>query len=108
MEPAQLSSWFGVELDCLQQCWEKLSERYLISIVERMCLIVLSEKGGCVKTLNFIHFSKNWKNGSALKLLIRNADKETLAGKLTHYGFWIFFFSKENKGQVIYRAHILL
>ena len=33
----------------LQQCWEELSEQYLISIVERMprvCPAVISTKGG--------------------------------------------------------------
>ena len=34
--------------ELLQQCWEELSEQYLISIVERMprlCLAVISAKG---------------------------------------------------------------
>ena len=35
--------------ELLQQCWEELSEQYLISIVERMprvCLAVIPAKGG--------------------------------------------------------------
>ena len=35
--------------ELLQQCWEELSEQYLISIVERMprvCSVVISAKGG--------------------------------------------------------------
>ena len=35
--------------ELLQQCWEELSEQYLISIVERIprvCLAVISARGG--------------------------------------------------------------
>ena len=66
--------------ELLQQCWEELSEQYLISIEERMPRVysgvlsaivylfyaIISEY---IETLNCLNFSKNRKNGGVLKLL---------------------------------------